>query len=154
MLAHELSNDISDKSSKLLVLSPKGVENELIEHGFTNLETFENETNGSMSIQEFKGFKVDPHVKAVVLGISKEFDFRKLSIISLYLQQTDIKFYVTNEDRIYSAGCNKGLGGQTRFLCDIGSTLRAIESACGGKRAERVGKPEVFPFRSIVRDHF
>ena len=87
------------------------------------------------------------------MGIHREYDFRKLAKISLYLQQPGMKFYVTNEDRIYSAGCHKGLGGQTRFVPDIGAALGAIEAA-SGVRADRMGKPHLHGFNAILRDHF
>jgi len=64
-----------------------------------------------------------------------------------------VKFYVTNEDRIYSAGCKKGLGGVTRFVPDIGAMLKIIETA-SGRKAERIGKPETHAFEAIIRDHY
>ena len=106
-----------------------------------------------MTPDEFMRFEVDKEVKAVVLGITKQFDHAKLSILSLYLQQPGVKFFVTNEDRVYSAGRNRGLCG-TRFIPDIGCLLKSIETASGCAPAIRIGKPEVYAFQAILRDHF
>jgi len=40
-----------------------------------------------MDIDEFASLKIDPQVKAVILGINKTFNFRKLAILSMYLQK-------------------------------------------------------------------
>ena len=106
-----------------------------------------------MTPEEFLQFKVDTEVKAVVLGITKQFDHAKLAILSLYLQQPGMKFFVTNEDRVYSAGRNRSACG-TRFIPDIGSLLKSVETASGCNPAIRIGKPEVYAFQAIIRDHF
>ena len=62
-------------------------------------------------------------------------------------------FYVTNEDRVYSAGSNRSITGETRFVCDIGSILKIVETSCG-KKATSIGKPELFAFDIILIDHF
>lgn len=64
-----------------------------------------------------------------------------------------MQFFVTNEDRVYSAGLNRGLCG-TRFVPDIGCMLKAVETASGCTPAVRIGKPEVYAFKTILRDHF
>ena len=124
---------------------------ELKNHGFNHIDTLENQDK-SLSVDEFKSLPTNK-TKAVILGINKSFNFRKLCILSLHLENKDVEFYVTNEDRIYSAGCHKGMDGQTRYVADIGAILKAVETAAG-RSAVRIGKPERHAFESIKRDHF
>ena len=98
-----------------------------------------------MDVQEFSNYKIDPEVKAIVLGIQKTYDFRKMAIMSAYLQN-GVKFLVTNEDRVYSAGTNKGACGSTRHISDIGSILKTLETCQDNVKAMRIGKPETYGF--------
>ena len=45
------------------------------------------------------------------------------------------------------------MNNQTRFMSDIGATLKGIEVA-SGRSADRIGKPETHAFKAILRDHF
>jgi ribonucleotide monophosphatase NagD (HAD superfamily) len=74
--------------------------------------------------------------------------------MSNYLQQNpDILFYVTNKDRIFSAGKDKGMNGDTRFMVDIGAQLAMCEKAAN-REAIVVGKPDTLAFKIILQDHF
>ena len=135
-------------------MAPQGVLLELEAQGFTNIDQLEQENFGeTLGTDEFAQINLDPSVCAVVLGITRKFNFKQLATMSLYLQQKDMQFFVTNEDRVYSAGRNQGANGESRTIADIGATLRMLEVA-SGRRADRMGKPETFAFESIIHDHF
>lgn len=166
VLAHEMAWGAEPVSpaSKIICHAPQGVFEELQRHGYKQIDTLEGrhgtQTSG-LTFDEFEDLELDPEVSAVVLGVNKSFDFRKLAILSSHLAQKDpktgqhkVKFYVTNEDRVYSAGCGRGLDGKTRFIADIGAVLKQVQVASGHNSPIIVGKPETVAFASIVRDHF
>ena len=64
-----------------------------------------------------------------------------------------IMFYVTNKDRRFSAGKNKGVDGDSRYMVDVGAILQMLETA-SQRNAIAVGKPGTMAFDVIVRDHF
>mgnify|MGYP002633355814 CR=1 FL=1 len=83
VLAHEVAN-VLPKESKIIVLAPLGVEQELRNHGFENLDTLSKD-HSATRMSNFQQIEIDKNVSAVVLGINKTFNFNKLSILSLYL---------------------------------------------------------------------
>jgi len=99
-----------------------------------------------MSQAEFSTFEIDPEVRAVVVAPQSRFDFRKLAITQLYLQNPDVLFIVTNDDPVFVAG------GSGRLQPDVGATLEAIE-VCSERKAIRVGKPLTFCMEQILKDH-
>ena len=62
-------------------------------------------------------------------------------------------FYVTNKDRIFSAGTNKGINGDSRLMVDVGAQLKMLETA-QQRKAIIVGKPDTLAFKIIFNDHF
>ena len=152
VLASQLEQSVST-CSKIVCIAPIGLVDELRQHGYNNLIDLAEEKSSKMDISEFANIKIDKDVKAIVLGIHKKYDFRKMAILSAYLQNKT-QFFVTNEDRIYSAGTNSGICGSTRFIPDIGSILKSVETCQDDQKAVRVGKPECCAFNSIIRDHF
>lgn len=51
-----------------------------------------------MSLDEFETYKLDPEVKAVVVGLDSTFTYAKLCIASLYIHAGGAKFIATNDD--------------------------------------------------------
>ena len=82
-------------------MGPLGLYQELKRCGYSEIIDI---SETEMGAKGFMEFQLDPLVKAVVLGITKNFDHAKLAVMSMYLQQPEVKFFVTNEDRVYSAG--------------------------------------------------
>ena len=68
-----------------MALAPGGVLEELKDNGFTNIEDLSLLDQKGMTFSEHSTFKPDPNTKAIVLGLHKSFDFRKMSILALYL---------------------------------------------------------------------
>ena len=87
MLASEVKRTLKDKSDKVVVLAPAGVIEELQSHGLSNIEDLSQlpKDQRGMTLEEHANFKINPNTKAIVLGLHKSFDFRKIAILSLYL---------------------------------------------------------------------
>ena len=59
-------------------------------------EGFEN--GRQMTFDEFQDYRMDPEVKAVIVGLDTQFTYAKLCIASMYIQPGGAKFIATNDD--------------------------------------------------------
>lgn len=91
--------------------------------------------------------EIDNEIAAVVKAPMAYFDYRKIAIASLYLQNPQVLFVVSNEDPVFCSGKSG------RMQPDVGATLEAIEVA-SSRKATRIGKPELFCFQTILEDYF
>jgi ribonucleotide monophosphatase NagD (HAD superfamily) len=49
-------------------------------------------------MEEFENYKLDPEIKAVVVGLDTQFTYTKLCLASLYINTGKAKFIATNDD--------------------------------------------------------
>jgi|688.fasta_scaffold611183_1 ribonucleotide monophosphatase NagD (HAD superfamily) len=97
-----------------------------------------------MTEEELASFSLDKSVVAVTVGINFTFNYRKLCIASLYINENKADFIGTNPDR------NTGNG--IRYIPGGGTIIKAIETATGVK-AKIMGKPSTYMFDIIRKQH-
>ena len=124
LMGRYLTEKLPDKSSKILTVGNTGLNDEIKAAGFPNAELLTDPLVG-MTEQEFEAFSPNPNVKAIVMSVCDDFNFRKVAIASYYLSDPEVVFGATNEDHTWV--CGKSL----RHMPDVGATLRAIEASCG-----------------------
>jgi ribonucleotide monophosphatase NagD (HAD superfamily) len=78
-----------------------------------------------MTDTDFAEYDVDTEIRAVIKGPHQKFDYRKLAIASLVLQDPNVIFVATNEDPVFQSGKSG------RLMPDVGATLHIIEQATG-----------------------
>mmetsp|Transcript_4048 Transcript_4048/g.3946 ORF Transcript_4048/g.3946 Transcript_4048/m.3946 type:complete len:94 (-) Transcript_4048:258-539(-) len=76
-----------------------------------------------MSEAEISALELDPHVVAVVVGIDRKFNFRKLSIAANYIHVQKAKFIATNPDFVLPTST------EDRFFPGNGSLVAAVQNA-------------------------
>ena len=54
--------------------------------------------SSSISLDDFEAYKLDPEVKAVVVGLDTSFTYAKLCLASLYIATGEARFIATNDD--------------------------------------------------------
>ena len=135
-----------DPSKKILIMGNEGTLEEIRLQGFKNAFTLPTDQCG-MTEAEFADFSVDDEVKAVISASQSRFDFRKLAIATLYLQNPEVQYVATNDDPVFVSG------GSGRLQPDVGATLLPLEVA-SGRKAVCIGKPEKFCFEMIMKDYF
>lgn len=96
----ELENLNVAKGSKVWVFGDDGIEEELREIGYKTIGGTDERLNEPFD-PEHDLLKVDPEVKAVVVGSTKELGFLKISSSLQYLLNKDVKFIGANVDRTY-----------------------------------------------------
>jgi len=141
-----------DKQAKVLGVGYQGMVDEIKREGFENAELLikDNDARNAqcgITDEEFRDFPVDKSVKALIKGPTVYFDFRELTLATLYVQDPEVLFVATNEDITYCTGDSR------RKMPDVGATLIAIEVATG-RKATKVGKPEPFGLQIMLEDHF
>lgn len=67
-------------------MGEQGLYDELEESGFKNIIDLRQDEIDGMTEVDFEEFKPDEGVKAVLVSFCGKFDYRKLCILSLYLQ--------------------------------------------------------------------
>ena len=80
----------------MFLVGELGFRNEIEAAGF--IVAIEDSPQTTMTDNEFQSFKLDPLVKAVVVGIDLSFSYRRLCIASLYVQ-AGCKLIASNKDR-------------------------------------------------------
>lgn len=141
-----MDEKLPNKESKIMTIGNEGLNQEIKQIGFVNANLLEFTEHG-MTEKEFSDYQVDPQIHAVVKGVCGTFDFRKVAVASLYLQNPEVEFVATNEDHTFITGMSM------RRMPDVGASLRPIEASCG-RKAFTVGKPMPYALEIILKDHF
>jgi len=116
---------------KVYVVGEAGLVNELEQAGIACCGEAE-ETCGMMDEETFATVQADAAVGAVVCGYDRSFNFRKLSMASLYIQR-GAAFIATHREQTHAVCDGRKLPGNAALVA-------AVESA-GGMEAVVTGKP-------------
>lgn len=94
-------NEKYPEVKKVRVVGMESIKKEMSDVGIKSCgaEDDEGYSKGkSMSLDEFETYKLDPEVKAVVVGLDTSYTYSKLCIASLYIHTGGARFIATNDD--------------------------------------------------------
>ncbi|XP_034253073.1 glycerol-3-phosphate phosphatase isoform X1 [Thrips palmi] len=97
------------------------------------------------SLPQLISQKLDPEVKAVVVGFDEHFSYPKMLKAASYLARKDCLFVATNTDEQFPMNTELVIPG-------TGSIVRAVET-CGARNAFVVGKPHSYISEFLVKTH-
>lgn len=133
-------------SLKVYVVGSKGVSRELDLVGIDHFGVGP-DVNKATTLGELVGkVRLNPDVKAVIVGFDEHFSYPKMLRAASYLGQEDCIFLATNTDERFPMP-QRGL-----VVPGTGSIVRAIETAAG-RSALCVGKPNDYICRVLVEKH-
>ena len=99
-----------------------------------------------MTYDEFAHIEIDPDVRAVIVGINFNYNYRKQCMASLYMELNKAVFIATNKDKNFVTPSG------TRFLPAGGSIVSSIEFGMQTQAVE-IGKPQPHLFNVLRREH-
>lgn len=99
-----------------------------------------------MAYDEFTHIEVDPNVKAVVVGINLNFNYRKLCMACLYMEVNKAVFIATNKDKNFITPAGD------RFLPACGSIVTSLEFGMQ-QTPILMGKPQTLLFETLRKEH-
>ncbi|KAL3271080.1 hypothetical protein HHI36_021579 [Cryptolaemus montrouzieri] len=127
---------------KVYIVGSEGISQELdeinIKHTGVGPDVF-------TTLPDILNFVIDPEVRAVIVGMDKDFSYAKMIKAATYLNNSEIIFIGTNTDEQFPASGMKILPG-------TGSLVRAIE-CCSLRKAVIMGKPSSFVGKALVSEH-
>lgn len=138
------------KHKKIWVLGEAGIEKELQELGYTTVGGTDPDLNkgGVVFDPEHPQLtELDPDVGAVVVGLTTNLNYLKLSITMQYLHKDNklLPFIATNIDSTFPL---KGM-----FLIGAGSIIETVSFASGRQPDAICGKPNQAMMNSIIADN-
>lgn len=86
--------------NKVRVVGMDSIKKELEKVGISSIggEDHEEFEGRHITLDEFENYKIDPEVKAVIVGLDTKFTYTKLSLASLYINTGKAKFIACNDD--------------------------------------------------------
>ncbi|KAK9874378.1 hypothetical protein WA026_002725 [Henosepilachna vigintioctopunctata] len=97
------------------------------------------------SFSDALDFTIHSEIKAVVVGMDKDFSYRKMIKAATYLNNPEVLFIGTNTDEQFPVG-------GTKIMPGTGSLVRAIE-CCSLRKAVIMGKPSTFVGKALVDEY-
>lgn len=117
--------------NKVRVVGMNSIRKELSRVGIDSIggEDTEGFEGRKITLEEYEQFKLDPEVKAVVVGLDTKFTYNKLAIASLYIQE-GAKFIACNED-LYDNVQGRMMPGAGAMVESLKVTLVNVEGGLG-----------------------
>lgn len=128
---------------KVYVIGSTGITQEMDMVGIKHTDIGPDPMPGALT--QLISQKLDPEVKAVVVGFDEHFSYPKMLKAASYLARKDCLFVATNTDEQFPMNTDLIIPG-------TGSIVRAVET-CGARSAFVVGKPHSYISDFLVKTH-
>ncbi|XP_044748298.1 glycerol-3-phosphate phosphatase-like isoform X1 [Coccinella septempunctata] len=126
------------------VIGSRGLAHELETFGITYIGTGPDPSSETIH-ETYLAAKIEPNVKAVVVGLDEHFSLSKMIKAATYLEDPTCEFVALNSEERRS-------GFSPKAVPSTGAILTAIET-CSGRKAKILGKPSKYIMEYLKMHH-